>query len=236
MKYAVFAAGVLALALSPASAATVDVQFGGLDNAAIKLSAKDLNLGAGPVVSNFATSALSYSYVGGASFLAFCIEPEQSNGRAGVSLTYTVDSFTGTQSKLLQGLYSTEYAKLASYTDKAAFQVAVWEIVRETSGTLNAADGKFFLMGTSNQLNSQSEQDAVANLANSFLAAAAGYTGAAQYGLVKLTNATRQDLITATPLAAVTPNVTPVPEPETYALLLAGLGVVGLKARRRSAR
>jgi hypothetical protein len=27
--------------------------------------------------------------------------------------------------------------------------------------------------------------------------------------------------------------VTPVPEPETYALLLAGLGVVGFMARRR---
>lgn len=30
-------------------------------------------------------------------------------------------------------------------------------------------------------------------------------------------------------------SVTPVPEPETYALLLAGLGVVGLVARRRRA-
>jgi hypothetical protein len=32
-----------------------------------------------------------------------------------------------------------------------------------------------------------------------------------------------------------TVNLTPVPEPETYALLLAGLGVVGWMRRRKSA-
>lgn len=39
------------------------------------------------------------------------------------------------------------------------------------------------------------------------------------------------------PLAsyAVTMSATPVPEPETYALLMAGLGVVGFLARRRQA-
>jgi hypothetical protein len=31
-------------------------------------------------------------------------------------------------------------------------------------------------------------------------------------------------------------NIAPVPEPQTYALLLAGLGVVGFVARRRQAR
>lgn len=34
-------------------------------------------------------------------------------------------------------------------------------------------------------------------------------------------------------LSKVTPALPPVPEPETYAMLLAGLGVVGIAARRR---
>ena len=34
-------------------------------------------------------------------------------------------------------------------------------------------------------------------------------------------------------LSEVTPATPPVPEPETYAMLLAGLGVVGIAARRR---
>jgi hypothetical protein len=31
----------------------------------------------------------------------------------------------------------------------------------------------------------------------------------------------------------ITNNVTPVPEPETYAMMLAGLGMLGFMARRR---
>lgn len=70
---------------------------------------------------------------------------------------------------------------------------------------------------------------AVASEANSFLANALAYKGPALYTLTKLTNPQLQDLVTATPLSAV-------PEPESYALFLSGLGVVGLLARRRMPR
>jgi len=41
---------------------------------------------------------------------------------------------------------------------------------------------------------------------------------------------------TLTQLPSASPSVSPVPEPETYAMLMAGLGVIGLMVRRRSAR
>ena len=53
--------------------------------------------------------------------------------------------------------------------------------------------------------------------------------GASLFTLTKLENSIYQDLVVAVPTNAV-------PEPETYAMLLAGLGVVGLMARRRLPR
>ena len=53
------------------------------------------------------------------------------------------------------------------------------------------------------------------------LATAAGYTFDAQLGA-------------NTDIYRISFDVTPVPEPETYAMMLAGLGILGLAARRRS--
>ena len=61
------------------------------------------------------------------------------------------------------------------------------------------------------------------------------FNGTSTYAVFKLTNSTYQDLITATKLDV--PNtVVQVPEPQTYALLLAGLGIVAFNARRRLPR
>ena len=127
------------------------------------------------------------------------------------------------QAQHLQGLFSTAYAGLTTYNDKAAFQLAVWETVLETGSSLNVNTGSFKVLGD------DANNIAVSALANSFLAQALAYNGPAHYSLTKLTNAGLQDLITATSIAAV-------PEPETYALFLGGLGVMGLLARRRLPR
>lgn len=219
-----FAAGVLA-SQAAGAVTTVSIKWQGLDTSATKFSTVDTTVSATtPVTSNYATSALNYSYADtGASFIAYCIEPNQSNGRAGIARTYNVESFTGVQAQQLQGLFSTAYAGLSTYNDKAAFQLAVWELVRETGNTLDVNSGSFHI-SSADAVSGQ-----VATLANSFLANALAYNGVAHYTLTKLTNAQAQDLITATPLAAV-------PEPETYALFLGGLGVIGLLARRRLPR
>ena len=58
-----------------------------------------------------------------------------------------VESFTGLQAQRLQGLFSTAYAGLTTYNDKAAFQLAVWETVLETGNLLNVNTGSFTLLG-----------------------------------------------------------------------------------------
>lgn len=213
------------LAQAPAQAASpVTIKWQGLDTAGTHLSTLDASVSTTTAVTDdYATTALNYTYVAtGQSFIAYCVEPEQSNGRAGFNRDYVVDSFSGAQAQKLQALFSSEYGHLNSYNDKAAFQVAIWEIMRETSGTLNASSGSFHVLG------SDATSLQVTTLANSFLTTAASYNGPALYSLTRLTNANLQDLVTAT--------ANPVPEPETYALFLAGLGAIGLIARRRLPR
>ncbi len=224
-----FAPSLIALtavmSMASAQAATVTINWQGVDTAGTKLSTQDSTVSTStPVTSNYATTALNYSYVAtGKSFVAYCIEPNQGNGRAGINRDYVVDSFSGVQAQRLQSLFSTEYSHLNTYTDKAAFQVAVWEIMRETGGSLDASAGSFQVLG------SDAVSTQVAALANSFINTAASYHGPALYSLTRLTNSGLQDLVTATAVG-------PVPEPETYALFLGGLGVIGLIARRRLPR
>ncbi|WP_457326236.1 PEP-CTERM sorting domain-containing protein, partial [Roseateles sp. P5_E11] len=89
--------------------------------------------------------------------------------------------------------------------------------------------GSFFLKteGATGQQNGIN--NSVQALATNYLAAAQSYEGPALYSLTKLSNASYQDLVVASAVNAV-------PEPETYALFLGGLGVIGLLARRRLPR
>lgn len=213
----------LMAALPAAMAATpVQIKFGGQDLAGNALSTYDASVSSSsPVTSNASTSALNYSYVSsGASFIAYCLEPNQGNGRAGVVRNYEASTFSGAKAPLVQGLFSTHYAGLSDYDSKAAFQMALWEIMRETGSPTDVTTGSFH-MGASG-----TNAATVASLANTYLSHAAAYSGPAQYSLTYLSNASLQDLITATP----------VPEPMSGAMLASGLAVLGLLARRRLPR
>jgi hypothetical protein len=222
------AAALALMSIGPAALAATDVSVAWNGNAAktgVQLNAFDGNT---KVFGGLATE-LSYSEVltGGArdSFAAFCIEPLQSNTK--LTATYSKSEFTGETGSLLAALYTTSYKTSATWgnTEQAAFQVAVWELTQQTGGLYDAGTGSFRVAGA----------DSVVTLANSFLASATAFTGTSTYAIYKLTNSTYQDLITATKLDV--PNtVVQVPEPQTYAMLLAGLGIVAFNARRRLPR
>lgn len=200
----------------------------------IKFTGKDAN---DPVLStsmttNYATGALHYDDFAGGSFLAYCIEPAQPYALTSKGFkTYTVGSFTGTQATLLQGLYASSFDSVHSGNQQAAFQLAIWEIMSDADGTLSITQdsGSFFLKTAGVPANQLGSANSVKALTANYLAAAQSYNGPATYSLAKLSNATYQDLVVATA-------VTAVPEPESYALFLSGLGVMGLLARRRLPR
>lgn len=201
-----------------AQAAALGIEYQGTNGITVTTSS---------TLDGYNTGSLQFTSSSGGSFEAYCVEVGQ-----GVATTasgyqaYTVGSFTTAQSTLLQGLYSSSYASLSSAGDKAAFQTAIWEIMSEPTGaTLDVNTGNFQFYWLS--MSSTDAQDsAFAAKANSLLAAAASYSGPAEYTLTKLENPQYQDYVTASA----------VPEPESYALLLAGLGAIGFVARRRAVR
>lgn len=214
----------LAAASVAAQAATVDVTYMGKDTSSPVVRTSQTG--------QVAAGVLNYVDTVSGSFLAYCIEPAQPNALTAFGAqTYTVDTFSGNQATLLQGLFSSTYGAVQTTTQQAAFQLAVWEITRETASTLDVSlnAGSFYLRPANSSPAAQQTAASLQSLANGYLSAAQNYQGASLYTLNRLTNATYQDLVVAVPANAV-------PEPETYALLLGGLGIVGLVARRRLPR
>ncbi|MBI5658959.1 MAG: PEP-CTERM sorting domain-containing protein [Nitrosomonadales bacterium] len=124
-------------------------------------------------------------------------------------------------------LYTNHHAAIdlttSSGTNQAAFQLAVWEIVNERSGAYSLTGGDFRASGTGsstattwlNELStaSVSQYDASIWTVQSVITSGKGYA---------------QDVAV---FSKIPP---PVPEPEIYAMLLAGIGLLGVTARRRS--
>jgi hypothetical protein len=156
----------------------------------------------------------------GGSFMAFCVDIFDT---LATSTNYTLvsgASFYGAGSyKItdLQRLASNNLASVTTPEKSAAFQLAVWEIVNETSGTYNVGSGTFFA----------TTSDALAITdANNWLLAVTNHTGSITQSL----SIWQQNTARSTQDLAV---FAPVPEPEAYAMLLAGLGLLGFIARRR---
>ncbi len=174
-----------------------------------------------------------YTPTGGSptSFVAFCVDLFQTFSFGSPFIVtpvlaqslYAPERFT-----LLDRLYTQHYAPIqngaSNSTDSAAFQLAVWEIIRETGSTGFSLSGGTF---TASATPSTNTGDLLAiSRANTWLSDASLGGASGDYILTALTSGTRQDQMMATP----------VPEPETYAMLLAGLGLMGFVIRRRNAR
>jgi hypothetical protein len=159
---------------------------------------------------------------------SFCIEPQQGVS-AGSTYTWNVSPLEAGATniggmgtvradqvrELLGAVYPWFNQPLAS-DQAAALQVALWEIIRETSGTLNVSNGNI-------QFRTPTPSN-VLTLAQSYLNQVDG-VGSRAINFFALTNESNQDLI-----------VQIIPEPSTFALFGIAVVLILLSRLRRPDR
>jgi hypothetical protein len=125
-------------------------------------------------------------------------------------------------------LYTNHHAaidsKNSSGNSEAAFQLAVWEIVNEKgAGAYSLSSGDFKATGNDASL-------AQKWLKELGLASASAYDANiwSVQSMISTGKGISQDLVVFSRVQ------TPVPEPETYAMMLVGLGLLGFSARRKN--
>jgi hypothetical protein len=154
--------------------------------------------------------------LGTQAFLSFSVDAEQSFKFGHAFSVKSVDAnvfYSAPKALAIGQLYTQHFASIDDAKDSAAFQLALWEIVNETSSTFSLANGVF----------KASTESSAAKIANKWLRGLSG-TGDA-YRLTVLTNSKYQDQLMAMP----------VPESESYAMMLAGFGLLGVVSLRRKA-
>lgn len=211
-----FLATALALAgLAQADAA--NVSFSGFAHGSESVN---FSLTAPNVVISGSGSAggLLASLNGSASFETYCVDLYQHIGFGQTYTDYTLPNTTHTFANSnayvdLGRLYATA-GPINDAVHEAAFQIAVWEIAYETSNLYNLGSGSAKFSGGS------ADTSGALTLASAWLSS---LTNGAHPSIAVLDSRDHQDMIYA-----------PVPEPETYSLLLGGLAAIGFVARRRT--
>lgn len=179
----------------------------------------------------------------------FCVELNQSIS-ANNSYTYTIDTNlaamptigTTVKANQIEELWGRYYdpnwanPAFAGSLQSTAFQLALWELVYDGGSNLNLTSGNF-----QSKSGSVSNTGTATGLAASWLSslsstgsnAAAFNTRFNGYDLVGLTNGTRQDQIT---MIQPPPPTQHGPVPAPPAVILAGIGFIGLVGRARMTR
>ena len=159
------------------------------------------------------------------SFMAWCIDLQQSFS-FGTPYEYSMDPvgahFSPAGVDALSRLFTAAQGFVVDSATSAAMQAAIWEIEYETG------NGGFDLFGGSFMAALQSPTAATTsafNTVNGYLMTLESYS--ANYRFEVLGSGENQDFLIA---------IGPVPEPETWAMLVAGFGALGWAARRKAAR
>jgi hypothetical protein len=200
----------------PASAANVD--FLGFTNGSKTVT---FSLTAPNVANSGTVSAGGFltTLNGGPSFETFCVDVYQTINFADPAYSNyslvagSAHAFANPNANADLGRLYAEAHALTDAKSEAAFQIAVWEITYETTGSYNLATGSATFTGGS------AATDGSLALATTWLAALGN---APSNGVMVLESREHQDVIFA-----------PVPEPETYALMVAGLMATAFVTRRR---
>jgi hypothetical protein len=173
-------------------------------------------------VANYWSGLQTIDVIKGASkqsFLAFCIDPFQWASR--FSSSYTMSSSTtnidekfGTErANNIRALFNEGYNNaLSSKSGAAAMQLALWEVANDD-----------MVLSTGGVRTSAATNRELVSGAQSLLTNLGSYRGPSLYSYTLYTSSSKQDFLVAAP----------VPEPETYAMMLAGLGLLGMVARCR---
>lgn len=162
----------------------------------------------------------------GQSFLAFCIDIFDNMQSYSYNLkttpnlgTVSYGTLTPTRQLELERLASNNLSMVVDAKTSSAFQLAAWEIMADTGSVLNvksgAGQGSFYTYG-----------DALGadTLANQWLSNLGSADPSMKlYVWEAAARGATQDLAV----------FAPVPEPETYAMMLAGLGMLAVAARKR---
>lgn len=215
---AAFAVALLAAAAG-AQAAPVDLRYAGNDHVLathVAINGVDNHIYVGSYAIQLAGQT--------GSFAAYCVDPFQDVNdlyaayeRSPLTAAH-LPPVEATRFDTVSKLFANAYAgSLANGTKAAGFQLALWEVWHD--------DGK---LATGSIRSLASSDPGMVIEATNLLGSIANWSSGTTYDLTFYFSPAYQDYATAE-LALE------VPEPETYALLLAGLGILGLMRRRPTA-
>jgi len=163
-------------------------------------------------------------------FLAFCIQPTVD---ALTGATYTAH-YGATVSDDIKRLYSSSYSSTVGDTDaRMAFQLALWELNNDDSNLYSSTTTINGVTQAAKQYFTQGADDHV-DAAAGMLALALDHNTAIDTRLTYTTFSGALGGDASQGLLAV--SVSAVPEVDTWAMLAAGLGLLGLVSRRKAGK
>ena len=220
------AALVAAVALVPSAKASVilDASYQGLTGQSVEViyNGVSSNVQAGlmqfSLQSDTDLSVLPFE-LNGMSVDTFCVEFTQSvkSGWQSYHLLEASQVFSANQTQAIERLYTAYHQEVDNSNSKAAFQLALWEIVHEETEVWNITQGSF---------RARPNRD-IGGLANQWLFSLDSIES--QYNLYVMTNADSQNQLVFSGVPI--PSSTPVPVPATLGLF--GLGALLLLRRRK---